>query len=213
MKTIAERIKYLLKNSPMTQKAVAAAIGARESSITQWKNGEHTPDSENLQKLARVLSTTTEYILYGEDAGIREGGALYQMEVRKVPLISSIDAGSWGEVIDNFQPGDADEWINTSARVSKQAFALRVKGDSMTNPYGSPSIPEGAIVIVDPNIEATSGKIVVAKLTDSQEATIKRLIMDGPNTYLKPLNPEYKAIPVNGNCTIVGVALKVEFDL
>jgi|SRR5690554_204556 len=213
MKTIAERINQLLKKSPMTQKAVAAAIGARESSITQWKNGHHTPDSENLQRLARALGSTTEYILYGEGAATTKVPPVHRMEVRKVPLISSVQAGHWAEAIDTFQPGDADEWIDTSAKVSSQAFALRVTGDSMVNPYGNPSIPEGAIVIIDPNIEATSGKIVVAKLTDSQEVTLKRLVIDGPNTYLKPLNPDYKAIQVNGNCVIVGVARKVEFDL
>lgn len=216
METAADRIATLLKNSPLSQKAVAQAVGVRESSITQWKKGQHTPDGDNLHKLAKALKTTPHYILYGgqEDAEIiEEAPAPYVIKVTKVPLISSVQAGNWQEVVDTFQPGGAEDWIETSAKVSKQAFALKVHGDSMQNPYGSPSIPEGSTVIVDPNIEATSGKIVVAKLTDSQEVTIKRLVIDGPNTYLKPLNPTYQTIQVNGNCTIVGVAKRVEFDL
>jgi SOS-response transcriptional repressor LexA len=45
------------------------------------------------------------------------------------------------------------------------------------------------------------------------EATIKKLMIDGPNKYLMPLNPDYRPIKINGNCTIVGVVKKVEFDL
>lgn len=56
---------------------------------------------------------------------------------------------------------DAEEWVYTTALVSEMAFALRVRGDSMTNPLGSPSIPEGSIVIVEPDIidtECINGK-------------------------------------------------------
>lgn len=31
------------------------------------------------------------------------------------------------------------------------SFALRVKGDSMENPSGKKSIPEGAVIVVDPD--------------------------------------------------------------
>ncbi|MEW5248641.1 LexA family protein [Microbulbifer sp. 2201CG32-9] len=130
----------------------------------------------------------------------------------RVPLISWVQAGDWAEAVDTFQPGEAEEWRETTARVGPHAFALRVQGDSMTAPVGL-SIPEGSVVIVDPDADYTNGSIVVAKLEDTQEATLKRLAIDGPNKYLKPLNPTYAPILINGNCRIVGVAKKVEFDL
>jgi SOS-response transcriptional repressor LexA len=49
-------------------------------------------------------------------------------------------------------------------------FALEVKGDSMTNPNGLPTIPEGATVIVDPDIEPLHGKIVIARIDGTNEA-------------------------------------------
>ncbi len=131
----------------------------------------------------------------------------------KVPVISWVQAGAWEEIIDNFQPGDAEEWRPTTANCGPNAFALRVKGDSMVNPTGFPSIPEGSVVIVDPDGQADSGRIVVAKLEDSQEATLKRLVIDGPNRYLKALNPDYKPIEINGNCRIVGVVRQIIADL
>ena len=129
-----------------------------------------------------------------------------------VPLISWVQAGEWAEIVDTFQPGEADEWRETTANVGPHAFALRVQGDSMTSPAGI-SIPEGSVVIIDPDADYHNGSIVVAKLVDTQEATLKKLVIDGPNKYLKPLNPSYAPIPINGNCRIIGVAKKVEFDL
>jgi SOS-response transcriptional repressor LexA len=102
--------------------------------------------------------------------------------------------------------------IATTANVSKDAFALRVIGNSMTNPSGTPSIPEGYIVIVDPAIDAKSGSFVVAKLPGSDEILLKQLVIDGPNRYLKSLNPDYKPIAIDDDCTIIGVVKKVEFE-
>ncbi|TOM59292.1 repressor protein C2 [Vibrio parahaemolyticus] len=93
------------------------------------------------------------------------------------------------------------------------AFSLIVKGDSMTNPLGMPSIPEGAHIVVDPNVEPANGKFVVARLSGSNEVTVKKLIIDGPNKFLLPLNPRYPSIPINGNCEIVGVVRSVQFEL
>lgn len=196
----------------LTRDDIARYVGISVTAVGNWERDETDLSAENLIKIAKLLRTSPDYILFGKNH-VAESSATYRTDIQKVPLISSVQAGNWREAVDTFAPGDAEEWIETDAKVSPQAFALRVTGDSMLNPYGSPSIPEGAVVIVDPNIEATSGRIVVAKLTDSQEVTIKRLVIDGPNAMLMPLNPAYPAIHINGNCTIVGVARKLQFDL
>ena len=112
------------------------------------------------------------------------------------------------EVFDPYAKGAAEDWIPTGATVGARAFALRVKGDSM-----EPLIPEGSIVIVDPEVEPVNGSIVVARFEEAQEATIKKLIIDGDERWLKPLNPAYTARRIDGECQLVGVARKVEIDL
>ncbi len=42
----------------------------------------------------------------------------------------------------------------------------------MTAPAGQ-SIPEGMLILVDTGIEPTAGKLVIAKLPESNEATFK----------------------------------------
>ena len=214
-----ERIKQRRKEIGLTQLDVAKAVGVSKTSVSQWESGDTNPKGENLYSLCRILQCEPDWLLYGEGKpGVADNKATYNVIpgpdiAAKVPLISWVQAGDWTEIVDNFQPGDAEEWRETTAKVGPNAFALRVQGDSMVNPIGFPSIPEGAVVIVDPAGDANNGKIVVARLEDTAEATLKKLVIDGPNRYLKPLNPDYRPIHTNDNCTIVGVVKKVEFDL
>lgn len=126
----------------------------------------------------------------------------------KVPLISWVQAGQWCDISDQFQPGDAESWRETTARAGENAYALRIVGDSM-----EPTIPRGSVVIVDPAIEAVNGRVVVVRQKGDSEATIKRLVIEGGVRYLKPDNPRYPIMEMRADAVICGVAVKVEQDL
>jgi SOS-response transcriptional repressor LexA len=110
-------------------------------------------------------------------------------------------------------PGDAGDWQGTTAQVSANAFAVPVEGQTMHNPAGYPSLSAGSIAIVDPAVPVASGKIVLAKLADSDTPTLKKLIIDGPDSYLVPLNPDYKPIKIDSSCEFIGVVVQVYQDL
>ncbi len=67
-------------------------------------------------------------------------------------------------------------------------FALHVQGDSMINA----GIHDGDLVIVQSTSEAKNGDIVVALI--GNEVTVKRLVDDGKDRFLKPENPQYSDI-------------------
>lgn len=117
---------------------------------------------------------------------------------RKVPIISWVQAGAWTEVVDNFQPGDAEEWVTVFHNVGDNAFALQVVGDSM-----SPEFQPGETIIVDPAVQPETGKFVIAKIDnggtgENGEATFKQFVRDGSHVYLKPLNDKYPLIDMTG---------------
>jgi SOS-response transcriptional repressor LexA len=143
---------------------------------------------------------------YGSGATARLGPVSSPM--LRLPLISWVTAGQWREVVDNFQPGDAEQWVETTKRVGRSAFALRVRGDSM-----EPRCPDGAIIVVDPEREAVNGSLVVVRLQDDAEATFKRLVVEGGRRFLAPLNPRYPVIEIDGPAVICGVVRQVLIDL
>lgn len=226
METIGQKIKNLRKALNLTQKEIANRLGVKASSVTQWEQDSTAPSGKNLILLSKLFNVEPENLLdaprimysiaepkipYGVDRTNEVDKT--KINLRRIPIISSVQAGSWREAVDNFHPGDAEDWQETTANVSARAFALKVEGKSMHNPNGNPSIPNGSIVIVDPDAIATNGKIVVAKLPNTNEVTIKKLVIDGGDSYLEPLNPDYKPILIDSECIIVGVVKQVIQDI
>lgn len=69
-------------------------------------------------------------------------------------------------------------------------FFIRVQGHSMIDAH----IQNNDILVVDKSLTPKSGQIVIA-LIDG-EFTVKRLKLEGENIFLKPENPDFKAIKI-----------------
>lgn len=208
METVGQRIKSLRKITRTSQKDLGKFCGVSDVAVGYWEKDLNLPSGEALSKLAKFFNTSVDYILYGTEF---EGRLITNM--RKVPVLSWVQAGCFTETRPTERFNDADKWVETSLRIGDNSFALEVKGDSMTNPYGLPTIPEGSTVIVDPDAEALHGKVVVARVDGTNEATVKKLVIDGPQKFLVPLNPRYPNIPINGNCIIIGVVKGVQYEI
>ena len=214
--SLAERVKQRRKLLELSQASLAELVGVAQQSIFKIESGV-TTKPRNIIALAKSLECDPSWLLTGKGFSNPEQGLTSSANtiiplLKRVPLISNVQAGDWKNVQLNLAEEEF-EWQFTPAKVSDDAFALRVTGNSMTNPFGSPSIPDGSIVIVEPCSCPDSGKIVVATLNDEPQATIKKLEIDGPNKFLVPLNPNYQPIPINGNCRIVGYVKQVIMDL
>lgn len=210
METIGQRLRALRKLNKKTQEQVGDYCGVSSVSVGYWENDVNDPKSESLQLLAKFFNVTTNYILYGDDSKIEP---IMPSNIKRLPLLSSIQAGSFTEHTQYKTTNETEDWIDTTYNVSSLAFALKVVGSSMLNPFGIPSIPEGAIIIVDPQVTPENGSIVVARLDGSEDATVKKLVIDGPEKYLMPLNPQYSSIKINGNCIIIGVVKGVQYTI
>lgn len=132
-------------------------------------------------------------------------------ESKEFPLISWVSAGQWLEAVEPYKLDEIEEWPETTVSAGADSFWLSVRGDSMTSPVGF-TVPEGMIILVDPTKDAKSGKLVVAKLTNDNEATFKMYLEDAGRKFLKPLNPQYPITEVNGNCTIIGVVVDIKWQ-
>lgn len=129
--------------------------------------------------------------------------------MKAVPLISWVQAGAWSDAADPYALGDAEDWLPCPTKHGARTYCLRVRGESMFNPGGSPSYANGDIIFVDPDRDAKPGDRVVVRMDDHQEATFKQLVLEDGRMLLKALNPEWKPryIEINGHATITGVVI------
>jgi len=105
----------------------------------------------------------------------------------RVPVLGRVTAGAPILAVEDIE--DYVDYETTGS--AEDYFALRVRGDSMINA----GIFDGDTIIVHRQPTAHNGEIVVALLGD--EATVKRLKLDGSHVLLMPENPAYD--PIDGD--------------
>lgn len=186
--------------------------------VSKWLNGEAIPEADSMAALCSWLKVRREWLEYGvlpkEQTGesnvlqLSGGDAANVREINqrfgRVPLISWVQAGAWCEAISNFEAYDADSWLSCPVPISKLGYALKVLGDSMTNPGPGRSYPTGCIIFVDPDAETKMGDRVIARLPRTNEATFKVLAEDAGTQFLKPINPQYPIIEITEETHICG---------
>ncbi len=122
---------------------------------------------------------------------------------RGIPVIGRVAAGRPILATENVE-GRID--LNRKFARWKEAFLLRVKGDSMINA----GILEGDYLLVTPQPTAEAGEIIVALING--EAAVKRFEKKRDRILLHSANPAYAPIEVtsaSGDFRIIGKAVAV----
>jgi repressor LexA len=195
--TIGERLRTARDNKEMDQTSLADKAGVVTRTLQRWEKGEQIPDGVSITRLARATGVHANWLLTGE-------GEMYPMPTRPenvftlpgsnrrriktvdLPLISAVPAG---KVATLFHPDYVDDYVTVDDVKDPQAFALKVKGNSM-----SPRIEDGDVIIVSPQQEARSGDICVVRVNG--EDTLKKVKFEGNYIHLIPFNPEFDPVTV-----------------
>lgn len=210
VKTIGERIKWARERVDLTQKQLADKAGVSQGTIGNLESGfRERPRA--LLNIAAALDLNPSWVETGKGAWSNKPDPNVEEHASRgaVPRISWVQAGSWADVADPYQPGEAEEWLPCPVKHGPRTYCLTVRGQSMFNPEGRPSYAEGDIIFVDPDRDANHGDRVIVRLDDQQEATFKQLLIEDGRKLLKALNPNWpdRYMPINGNATICGVVI------
>lgn len=223
----AKRLKALYeskkKDLGVTQYTIADELGITQGAVGHYLTGRNALNVDVASGFARILQVPISDFSRSIAAKVAEQAESLNGESnvkyvgeykpgRRYPVLSSVQAGAWSEACEPYTLKDVDLWLDSDAHIQGEAFWLKVDGDSMTAPIGM-SIPEGTFVLFDTGREPINGSLVIAKLSDSNEATFKKLIIDGGLMYLKGLNPAWPLVHIDGNCRIIGVAIETKLRL
>jgi repressor LexA len=184
--------RYTRPSYSLTRR-VGEALGApREALIAAgYEDGLTLEEARHADRLARLeqdVATLRAEMEPRKETQPQEWG------VRRLPLLGHVRAGDLHEALES--PG---EWIELPEFITNAAgFALRVRGDSM-----APTLLNGDILTIRPQVAAESGQLVVAILDD--EVTLKRYeVLDGVPTLVAD-NPEWAPVRCGPRVRLVGV--------
>lgn len=129
----------------------------------------------------------------------------------QVPLIDWDIVPRWREMRIVDLKKNKECLISAAIKVSSWAFALKVRDDSMES-SGELSIPEGAIILVEPDAVARNGSLVVVSMAPLRGVTLKQFVLKEGERYLKPLNTRYPILKYTMETQIHGVVKQVWMD-
>jgi SOS-response transcriptional repressor LexA len=213
-----------LREQGWTYEDLARKVGVSGVYISDIVRGKKVPKDDVVLKLAQALELDLERLILlahlekapgavkpiferlarhtpGEFMGEVSGFDNIELAAlghgRPVPVVGLVQAGAFMPSEDGEYPAGASDSVVYSDQKARNLFAVQVKNDSM-----EPEFREGDVLIVNPNLEARSGDYVIAKLTDDNEATFKKLVIHGGKgagkglIILRPLNARYQDIVV-----------------
>lgn len=155
---------------------------------------------ENLKILADFFGSTVANII--AEAESNDPGTIDANGKRLIPLIHWRDLKHWKN------SAGRDEIVSDSLKipaplaVSGAAFALVVQGNSMQSAAGE-SYPEGFIIIIEPNIKPNSGDAVIVQPREGV-GMFRKLVEEGGDKYLRPINPDYKTGTLDDDGDMIG---------
>lgn len=207
--TFSIRFKQCLKEKNIKQAELARSTKITPSSISDWSKGKYTPKRDKLQIIADYLSVNPAWLMGESDTMDVEtidtnsyNSNDYSADVSKLPILGTICAGDGVYIEEEY---DEHIFIDQGMRAD---FALRVKGNSMIEA----GIFDGDLVFIRQQNSVRNGKIAAVRLTEWNEASLKKIFVKNDNVILYPCNPDYEPI-VTRNVEIIGECVGVYREL
>ncbi|MGG4624006.1 XRE family transcriptional regulator [Serratia odorifera] len=172
--------------------AIARALSVTSKAVSKWLNAESIPRQDKLIELASFLKTDVMWLQHGSAiSGTTNAQDTDEFEyagkprVGVVPVIGDAILGVDG-MIDMVEVRAG--WLQIYS-ADKDAYGLRVKGDSM-----HPRIQSGEFVVIEPNTKVHSGDEVFVRTLDGHNM-IKVMTKTRDGSYqFSSINNEHKPI-------------------
>jgi SOS-response transcriptional repressor LexA len=209
--TIALRLRKKMNEKDLSENELSRRSGVPQPTIHRILNGDsNTPRKATVEKLARTIGVTPEWLLFGPGHGNVLSVQPPYNEAKEYPVISWIAAGSWAESCDPSHLGNVER-LPSYENAGEHGYWLEVQGDSMSPAQGNGFTPGMRVLVKPEGFDLVSGKFYIARLTATGETTLKQYVRDAGTEYLKPLNPDFKMMVVDEGVHIIGRVIDVKY--
>lgn len=201
---IAKNLNAVIKARNIQKNQIAQALGIPAMTVRRIFSGETTdPRISTLKLIADYLNISIDSLLDTKNQisiNNSKKAAPYFAPIldwdtaARINSIHELDLLKWKE----WQPIS----LSSKQHISENAFAL------ISRPSMYPRFPQETIFIIDPNITPRDGDIILVRIKENNELTLRELKIDSPDWFLHPLiSSSTPLIFSRGSHEIVGVNL------
>ncbi|WP_436394821.1 helix-turn-helix domain-containing protein [Acinetobacter baumannii] len=217
---LEKNVKYILFSQLLTVTGLSKKSGVPQPTLFRWENGQYKePNITTVEKLAAGCGLTTEELLYeaidnilknkSSDLDLKVDNNVnlhnkIKLDGEQIPVISWVAAGSFTDVQTVLKDTEVLEWLPPMKKAGKNGYGLIVTGYSML-----PKFEPGDRIYVNPDypvFDLKTNDLVIVSCAGDTQATFKRLIIEGEEKYLEPLNTKWpeQIIKLTEECKLVG---------
>lgn len=164
MDTLRARLIYARKRKGYTQEQLAQKVGCSQGTIGNLESSAGAKSQSSTRYLPKIAEELGVSALWLSEGDGEVADVLQIKPVHDVPVVGDVKGGADGffEELD-YPPGHGDGSIPYPTS-DKNAYALRVRGDSMHPRYRA-----GEFIVVEPNVAPQPGEDVVVICKDGRK--------------------------------------------
>ena len=126
MSIFSDRLILLMKKHRINQKELAQRTGVTESAMSYYVNGDRTPRSDVLTRMAKTLGTTTDYLLGRSDCNFEESNDelqylqrnLGKLDAKQIKKAEKILKEVFEDIFDDISNDEEwYDWIKKESRI------------------------------------------------------------------------------------------------
>ncbi len=205
MSNISIVLEKLMAIQGLTEAELARRTDVKQPVISRILNGDtENPRTVTLESLANHFNISIPQLL-GEEPFPNQ--VLQKQNGCLVPILSLELVKDWLVRRENITDHHTIKWISTDVTQNEKAFAIQLQSRTM-----APMLPNGSVLIFDPNVQPSDGDYVVIEMKDLDILLIKELVLDGCETYLRSPNPDIETIRVKNPYTVLGVMMQARIN-
>lgn len=208
MKNLSENIRALMGELRITESELARRTGIGQPVVHRIASGEtDNPKVATLSPIANYFAVSISQLIGDEPLPSNRIPGTYNPGSQgwiQIPLLDWEQALEWPALSAHQKPTRS---ISVDLNLGEHAYALSIKDTTM-----EPRFPEGTIIIVDPTLQPSDRDYAVVQVDGYKLPTFKQVLIDGQTVYLKPLNPDFKTIPLDKGYKFLGIVVQARVD-
>lgn len=204
-KTPQNNMGEMRRRAGLTQKQAAEAADIPLGTLRRWEQGQNDPDMGSLMRLAELYHTTLDSMLVTDR--VLPANAIPVCGTSAMVPVRVLGRTHAGDRMDELESDYEAEFPEGVVSRHPGCFALKVEGDCMNRRY-----PKGCHVLVDPDIEPSNGRAVVAEFEDGR--SVLRCYYRGQSSLMLTADSfsEYEDIILTGDDPVRLIGVVVWFQ-